>query len=496
MQLQWESRQIPTLGVRAGETQTQEQTLEVRLGENLPDIGHIICGWGQPLLRGKQWRADSMSVSGGVMVWILYGPEDGTAPACVEAWLPFQLKWPLPPSQRDGAIRCDIRVSSVEARVLSARKMMVRAQISAMGEALEPETVEIFTPGEVPPAVQLLKNTYPVLLRAEAGEKLIEAEETLPLPGSTPAQVLCCQVEPVLEEQKLIGNRAVFRGDCAVHLLYASEDGSIHSAALHAPFAQFAELDRDYDKETTLDTLMAVSALEPELTGEGVHLSCTLVAQYVVLERRLLEVAQDAYSTENETALQRSQPELPVVLEQSRQQRELCLRGSWDGAEVTDVTFLPEQPLLHRGDGCMEAQLTGHAQLLYRDREGTYRSAELPLEQQWQIPAGEDTVLSLSIRTGQDIASTVAGDAVELTGSIEIFMTADTRQEIPMLSGMELGAPLERPEDRPSMILRRVGEETLWELAKCYGTTVEAIRQANALQDQTGEGKILLIPVS
>lgn len=494
--MQWESSQIPALGVRSGETQTQEQTLEVRLGENLPDIGHIICGWGQPLLRGKQWRADSMSVSGGVMVWILYGPEDGSAPACVEAWLPFQVKWPLPPSQRDGAIRCDIRVSGVDARVLSARKMMVRAQISAMGEALEPETVEIFTHGEVPSAVQLLKNTYPVLLRAEAGEKMIEAEETLPLTGPAPAQLLCCQVEPVLEEQKLIGNRAVFRGDCAVHVLYASEDGDIHCAALHAPFAQFAELDRDYDKETTLDTVMAVSALEPELTGEGLHLKCTLVAQYVVLERRLLEVAQDAYSTENETALLKAQPEIPVVLEQTRQQRELCLQGSWDGAEVTDVTFLLEQPLLHRGDGCMEAQLAGRAQLLYRDREGSYRSTELPLEQQWQIPTGEDAVLSLSIRPGQDIASSVAGDTVQLTGSVEIFMMTDTRQEIPMLSGLEIGVPLERAEDRPSMILRRAGEETLWDLAKSYGTTVDAIRQANALQDQAEEGKILLIPVS
>ena len=49
MQLQWEKTLISAMGVAVREVQNQEQTLEVRLAEDMPDIGHIICGWGQPL---------------------------------------------------------------------------------------------------------------------------------------------------------------------------------------------------------------------------------------------------------------------------------------------------------------------------------------------------------------------------------------------------------------------------------------------------------------
>ena len=57
------------------EVQTIEETQELRMPEEYPDIGKILGSWGQVLLRGKEWRDGSMAVSGGVMTWILYQAE-------------------------------------------------------------------------------------------------------------------------------------------------------------------------------------------------------------------------------------------------------------------------------------------------------------------------------------------------------------------------------------------------------------------------------------
>ena len=43
---------------------------------------------GQTILRGKEWRSDSVSFSGGMMVWILYAPEDGSEERCIDGWIP------------------------------------------------------------------------------------------------------------------------------------------------------------------------------------------------------------------------------------------------------------------------------------------------------------------------------------------------------------------------------------------------------------------------
>jgi hypothetical protein len=69
-------------------------------------------------------------------------------------------------------------------------------------------------------------------------------------------------------------------------------------------------------------------------------------------------------------------------------------------------------------------------------------------------------------------------------------------QQLGMMAGLQIGQPLERDPGRPSMILRRAGTDSLWDLAKRYGSTVEAICNANDLEDQAEQGRMLLIPVS
>ena len=100
MELQWNKTPCPYLHTHTRQTQTQEETLELRLPEELPDIGRVLCAWGQCVVRSKQWRADGMNVSGGVTVSVLYLPEDGSAARCVEGWLPFQAKWSFPQTRQ------------------------------------------------------------------------------------------------------------------------------------------------------------------------------------------------------------------------------------------------------------------------------------------------------------------------------------------------------------------------------------------------------------
>ena len=53
------------------EVQNQEQTQEIRLSDEMPDIGRGVGAWAQPSTRGKEWRGDSVGCSGGCMVWVM-----------------------------------------------------------------------------------------------------------------------------------------------------------------------------------------------------------------------------------------------------------------------------------------------------------------------------------------------------------------------------------------------------------------------------------------
>ena len=68
------------------QSQTAEQTQQIPLPDGMGDVGRILCAFPQVIARGKEWMADRVSFSGGVMVWVLYEPEGGGPVQCIDAW--------------------------------------------------------------------------------------------------------------------------------------------------------------------------------------------------------------------------------------------------------------------------------------------------------------------------------------------------------------------------------------------------------------------------
>ena len=93
MQLQFQKSIVPFLGTAVQAIKNTEVTQEIRLSDGLPDIGRVLTTWGQVILRSKEWQGDLITLSGSVMIWSLYAPEDGTEPRVAETRIPFQLNW-------------------------------------------------------------------------------------------------------------------------------------------------------------------------------------------------------------------------------------------------------------------------------------------------------------------------------------------------------------------------------------------------------------------
>lgn len=496
MELQWNQTGCAYLRRDLRETENLEQLQEVRLPDGMPDVGRVLCAWGQPVLRSKEWRNDAVAVSGGVNAWVLYAPEDNAEPKCMEVWLPFQAKWNLPGSRREGVMRVSCCLRSVDARTLSSRKIMVRASVGVMMEAMEPDEQPVYREGELPEGVQLLQKTYPVMLPKEAGEKMFTLEEDILPPGDRPVKILCCQVYPEITEPGVIGGRAVFRGNCKVQTLYMTESGTIGRHIAQFPFAQYAELDRDYDKEAELTVMMAVSTLEPDITENGIHIKCGLIAQYIILDRQLLQVAEDAYSPWQEVKPMVENLELPMILDRPVQMLKAGGQMQVEGGRVVDVTFFPDQPTQFRDENGIQSQMGGYFQVLYRDSQGQLQCSTEHWSGEWSIPMEESGQAFIHINGIQPVQQGDGADSIYWETDVAMETMSVSGQPITMITGLQMGEKTELDPSRPSLILRRMGEDTLWNLAKRCGSTVEAIRKANQLTGEPATGQMLLIPVT
>jgi len=499
MEVQFNKTACPYLRRAVCQIQNQEQTQEVRLSDAMPDIGSVLGSWGQVLIRGKEWRSGSMGVSGGVMAWVLYAPEDGSQPRSIETWIPFQFTWDLPETQRDGAICVTPMVKAVDARSTSARKLMVRANISMLGEALEPVEADVFNPDGLDADIQLLTKSYPMELAQEAGEKLFQIDEELILPGSFPAidQILRYELTPEVTEQKVMAGRLVFRGKALLHLLYSAADGSVHTWDREIPISQFTELDRDHSTNATGWIILVPTALELEKAEDGkLLLKGEMAAQYVIYDRLLLNIVEDAYSPLRSVAVQTAELCLPVRLDVSREKMRLQADVQAQGESAVDVCWMPEFPSKRSNGDHIELTVPGQFQVLYADREGVLHSMSAKAEETWQLPSDSENIVDGFVRTEGRPQAVFSGETGSFIADMMIEAAVFSQKGIPMVCGLELGEKTQPDQDRPSIVLRRAGDAGLWNIAKECGSTVEAICKANQLDSEPDRNKMLLIPLA
>ena len=492
MELKFDKRGISYLKPLLREVQAQEQTQELRLTDGMPDIGRILGTWGQVILRGKEWRGDSVGCSGGVMAFVLYAPEDGSPLRTMETWIPFQMKWNLEDGHRDGEMQVQCLMRFLDARSVSPRKMMLRCGISARMEAYRQETALVAVPGEVPEDVQLLKSRYPIRFPRAAGEKTFQLEESFPLP-SAGELVSYCMI-PRLSEVRLLSGKLVLRGSGLFHVVYLTGDGKMESRDLEIPISQLAEPEGEFSPDALAGAAMEVTSLEAELGEENqLRVKAGLLAQYGIEDRELLELTEDVYSPRRQVEPQREELELPRILEQKQVSLPVRQTLRQSAGQIADVTYLPDFPVLRRSEN-LQAELPGTFQILFYDENGNLSATTARTEENWDMPLGDNTRVEATVLPGSAPAAT-GGSAMELKGESVLTLQTTARHGLEMVTGLKLGQEQELPANRPSLILRRAGDQGLWNIAKSTGSTVEAIRKANSLEGEPEESRILLIPV-
>ncbi len=170
------------------------------------------------------------------------------------------------------------------------------------------------------------------------------------------------------------------------------------------------------------------------------------------------------------------------------------------GAEVqtvlaTDVIF--SSAGVSGGGESASLRATANLRVLYLDENAvpllSERRSEVLLET--DLPgSGQARVQDMYVG---EIAASVGADGVELRFPVTFAVSVAETPRYPCLQSLEAEECGKKDENVPSLVLRAMKQgERLWDIAKLYRTTVEAILAANELKEESTAviGKLLLIP--
>jgi hypothetical protein len=242
---------------------------------------------------------------------------------------------------------------------------------------------------------------------------------------------------------------------------------------------------------------MGVTSLELDVDDENhLRVKCALVGQYLVQDQQWTEIVEDAYSLGRDMDITRRTLELPAILENRSENMFAEATIPQETNVIVDCNFLADQPRTRRNGDRIELELPGQFQVLYYDENGTLQGSLARWEGQWQMNADGDTRIGAAVQPLAGINASETGGVIHMDGKIRLDVETTAAKGMSMVTELELGEEKMPDPNRPSLILRRVDREPIWDIAKASGSTVDAIRQANNLEEEPQQGQILLIPIS
>lgn len=462
-----------------------------------PDIGHILCAYASVTVKDELPQSDRILLSGNASVTVLYRPDGQDAIRLLQIPLSFAHIEETPGILPDSPCFLRCQVGSVAARAVNSRKVNVAVtfvlEIDVFAESGLTLTEEIDPQGE---ALELLYGQQTVSLLCYAAAREFTVLDDLELPGAQGLRLICargalrpagCQPSP---------DQLTLSGEALLWLLLMDDTGALVTMTQAIPYTQVLDAPGLRGSLPTCARL-ALRSLDCMLREDGV-LSVGLGVRALVTQQaeQTIQVIRDLYHLHRELHCDTREVTLCTYAADAPFQLESAVQMPVGraAAEIlsADGTCLSAEA----HGGALEAQI--QVCLLYRDPTGAVCAESQPLTVPLAatgLPEGaapQDLSVQLSAAPGGE-------------GSVSLRVTATgnlvTQAQIPIRDITALCADAPRqPADQPgtTLVLRYIHTPTpLWEIAKQYASTAQAIRQANALPEgtETAADTMLLIPV-
>ena len=505
MDLQHTTRSIGSLESVFGGKLEQAVDGDITLPEYCPDILRILkCGL-EPSIHAVQSTGERVNIEGSARITVLYAAEDGSLQSFEQSY-PFSRGTDIGGLCDRCAVTAGARAEYANARAVSPRRLDIHGTLTISVQARRRRETAVLT-GITGGGMQIFTE--------QASLSSLEALHALSFPlsevieidsGAPPIdQVVLRRASVVTTEVKAIKNKLLLKGSLELRVAYRSRGIKEPVQVLHSlPISQIIEAPGV--SETTLNTLrLRVNALDavPKADGSGearlLEITTRLGAEVCAFVSTDLAVVKDAYSTQCGISIETRRLESRRLLESFRES--FAARESFDipgGIQVLQLLtgeLLPAEIAIKDSAVTVAGHMKAHA--VYVDGEGKAATIEKELSFSFRRALKKGAVHAAAEVEAEllGIQGSVSGGSLEVRAELSVcgdVFAVESRNIVEACAQDECEAP---PRRSPLTIYFAPEGEPLWEIAKRYRTTMDAVRRENELSDDDAcAGQMLLIP--
>lgn len=473
--------------------------------DSKPDILNTICTSGVVSIYKKEAQDGKVRMDGAINTYIMYMP-DGTENTTrgLNTTVDFSESINVPNCNDGMNIVSDVKIKSIEAKVINGRKVGIKATLEVCLKVYLNEDVEVINEIQNENNIQILKEDLKVNSLVGRGDTKIYAKDTIQIDNmDNLAEILKAQVCLVDKDIKVSYNKVLTKSEAEIRMMYLTEDNRINTLNYKIPVVGFIDMP-NVTEENICDVNYEIKniIIKPNSQDEhSIYIEIEIEAVCYVYEEKPINLIQDMYSTLVNLEFEKKQ--IMTIIDKRnitdiKQIREKINIKDIEGLNLIDVDVVPTIINENKINSKIlyEAELS--LQFIFQDTRTQIiiKDAKIPFEFTIDnLQNGEtlNTNTNMEIKT-KDFIIQDGGDincSIDIQNDTNMYRTAN----INMINSIEENG--EREEQDYSIVVYIVKKgDTLWNIAKEFGSTVDGIARVNGIEnrDLIMPGQKLYIP--
>lgn len=470
--------------------------------DSKPDILNTITTSGNACIYKKEIMDGKIRLDGNILTYIMYLADGNTDNIRgLNTGLDFSETINIPELESGMNVDVTPTIKFIECKVLNGRKIGIKVTIEVSMKVYSKEIVEIVT-GLDDENVQVLSQNMNVNSLLGDGTTKAFVKENVSIPSTDSlAEILNMQLALVDKDIKISYNKVLAKSEVEIQMAYLTEDGRICKTQTRLPLVGFIDMPNVKEENICETSYMTRNVLvKPNAIEEhSVYIELEVEISCMVYEEREIKMIQDMYCPGQKMDFDKAMVNTMTDKQCKRNMcniREKVNVPELENGTIVDVGINPIINKENRLNGKMVFEGELELNFIFTDNSAVgvnSKKVNVPFEQTVDgIPENCKTDTNIEVNS-QEFMNQAGVVSVNLDLNFEINLSRSAT--IPVISNISTQDE-DDMEDYSVIIYVVKAGDTLWKIAKRFGSTVDDIVRVNGMErpDKLNVGEKIYIP--
>lgn len=455
-----------------------------------PDILEVVSTSGVVNVYKKEVMDGKVRIDGCVNVYVMYlGAEDGTRGVrSINHTIDFSQSFNVPDATTDMNESGEVFLQRIDCKIINERKISLNAELVFDIKLLSNSSVEYVNNVDVKD-IQKLEKTMQVDSVLGVGNTKTSVKETVNIDSADNlAEILKVNANICNKNIKISYNKILTKADIRFKMMYSTEDGRINVVETKFPVMGFVDMP-DITEENSCDYEFEIRnmIIKPNSTQEhSIYVEIEIGINVTAYQKKDVNMIEDLYSPCANLNFEKS--DINVMTNKSRfnktftiNQKEFLDIGD---EKVYDVDTSISINDINVNDN--EVNISGNARLIFTHSNQTASNIankvlDIPFENRVNCPGlNRNSNVEVTANIMSQDFNIMPGGEVQINIDMEFDINSVENVNMSLISNVEEAENM-ATNDYNMVIYKVVPNDTLWNIAKKFGSTVKSIMDTNDL---------------